>query len=205
VHEIDVDMVGLEPLQALLERGEDARAAAVAAVRHFVITDTKFGRYHRLVSAWPKRSRERLLGHAHAVSLRRVEAGDATVDCLRDSATELALVDVAISAPDLPAAKADRRYLEVGLAELPILHAFRSHIYRSFGRDLASLPAALSKGEKFHGAPALFANSSRPAGLAGAFGTTLGRDEAGRGPQRHDDQRSRRPQDQQQAVADATN
>ena len=35
MHEIDVDMVGLEPLQALLDRGEDASAAAVAARGEF--------------------------------------------------------------------------------------------------------------------------------------------------------------------------
>src|ERR1700752_4553819 len=45
MHEIDVDMIGLEPLQALLDRGEDARAAAVSTVRHFVISDAEFSRY----------------------------------------------------------------------------------------------------------------------------------------------------------------
>src|ERR1700757_687425 len=106
MHEIDVDMIGLEPLQALLDRGEDARAAAVSTVRHFVISDAEFSRYDDLVSAWPKRSRKRLFGRAHPVGLGRVEAGDAAVDRLHDRTLELALVDTAVGATDLPTAKA---------------------------------------------------------------------------------------------------
>jgi hypothetical protein len=104
MHEIDVDMIGLEPLQALLDRGEDAGTAAVSAVRHFVIADAEFGRYD-VVSAWPKRSRKRLFGRAHPVGLGRVEAADAAVDRLRDRTLELALVDTAVGATDLPQPK----------------------------------------------------------------------------------------------------
>src|SRR5438874_2661789 len=143
MHEIDVDMIGLEPLQAPLDRREDARGAAVSAVRHFVIADTEFGRYDDLVSAWPKRSRKHLLGHAHAVGLGRVEAGDTAIDRLRDRTLELALVDTAVGATDLPAAKADRRYLEVGLAELSILHAFPRHCQLSGPRAPFAAPLGL--------------------------------------------------------------
>ena len=51
MHEIDIDMIRLEPLQALLNRSKDARGAAVSAVGHFIIADAEFGRYDDLVSA----------------------------------------------------------------------------------------------------------------------------------------------------------
>ncbi len=84
VHEIDVDMVGTQPPQALVDRGEDARPAAVAAVRHLLVADAEFGRDDDIVSAAAERSRQRLFGYAHAVGLGRVEAGDAAVDRPRD-------------------------------------------------------------------------------------------------------------------------
>ena len=53
MHEIDLDMVGPQPPQALVDRGEHPRAAAVAAVRHLLVADAEFGRDHDVVAAGP--------------------------------------------------------------------------------------------------------------------------------------------------------
>src|SRR5882672_7038282 len=127
MHEIDVDVISAEPLQALVDRGEDALPAAVAAVWHFLVADAEFGRDDDVVAAASERPRQRLLGHAHAIGLGRVETIDAAIDRLRDRALELALVNSTIGAADLPTPEADCGNLQAGSPKLPELHRRLSH------------------------------------------------------------------------------
>src|SRR6516162_501083 len=53
MYEINFDMVGSEPPQALVDRREDARPAAVTAVWHFLVADAEFGCDHDIVAASP--------------------------------------------------------------------------------------------------------------------------------------------------------
>ena len=122
VHEVDVDVVGAEVLQALVDRRDDALAAAVAEVRLVPVVHAELGDDDRLVAAPAERLAERALGSAHAVALGGVEAVDAEVERAPDGAHELRLLDVAVAAADLPAAEADGRDLEAGPSERSLLH-----------------------------------------------------------------------------------
>src|SRR5271166_3562073 len=124
MNEIDVDMVGLQVAQALLDRRHDASAAAVTPRGHFVVAHPEFGDDADILTTAAECASQRLLRYPHAVGFGGVKASDAAVDRLPDRAGELCLVDSAVSAADFPATKADRRDLEVGLAESPIFHAF---------------------------------------------------------------------------------
>jgi hypothetical protein len=122
MHEIGIDMVGPQPLQAFLDRRHDAAAAAVAAVWHFLVADPEFRDDRDVLPPTAEGPRQGLFRHAHAIGFGRIEAGDAAVDRFRDGALKLRLVDPPIGAADLPAAKPDRGNLEIGLAELPVFH-----------------------------------------------------------------------------------
>src|SRR6266478_2658873 len=127
MHEIDVDMIGAQSLQTLVDRGEDEFPATVAAVRHFLVADAEFGRDDDVVAAASECPRQRLLGHAHAIGLGRVETDDAAIDRLRDRPLELALVNSTVGAADLPTPEADCGHLQAGSPELPELHRRLSH------------------------------------------------------------------------------
>jgi hypothetical protein len=122
VHEVDVDVVGPEVLQALVDRRKDPLAAAVAQVGHVAVGHPELGDDDRLVPPRAERGAERALGGAHAVALRGVEAVDAQVERPRDRAYELRLLDVAVAAADLPAAEAHGRDLEPRASEWSMLH-----------------------------------------------------------------------------------
>ena len=122
VHEVDVDVVGAEVLQALVDRRDDALAAAVAQVRLVAVVHAELGDDDRLVATLAERLAERAFGGAHAVALGGVEAVDAEVERAADGAHELRLLDVAVAAADLPAAVADGRDLEAGPSERSMLH-----------------------------------------------------------------------------------
>jgi hypothetical protein len=97
----------------------------------FVVAHPEFGDDGDIPTAVTERARQGLLGDSHAVGFSGVEAIDAVVDRRLDGAPELALVDPAVGAADLPATEPDRRDLEVGLAELPVFHAFPRPFTRS--------------------------------------------------------------------------
>ena len=117
MHQVRVDVVGLQPPQTLLDGRQNPPAAAVAPVWHFLVADAEFGDDGDIMTMAAERPRQGLFRYPRAVGFGRIEAGYAIFDRLPNGAAELALVDPAISAADLPAAEADRRYLEVGLAE----------------------------------------------------------------------------------------
>ena len=112
VHEVHVDVVGAEVLQALVDRREHALAAAVAEVRLVPVVHAELGDDDRLVAAAAERPPERLLRSADAVALGGVEAVDAEVERPPDGARELGLLDAPVAAADLLAAEADGRDLE---------------------------------------------------------------------------------------------
>src|SRR5260221_12928739 len=122
MNEVDVDMIGLQPLQALLDRRHDAGAAAVAPGRHFVVAHPEFGDDADTPTAVAERASQCPLRHPHPVGFGGIKAGYAMVDRPFDGVLKLALVDPAVRAADFPATEPDRRDLEVGLAELAIFH-----------------------------------------------------------------------------------
>ncbi len=108
MHEVGVDIVGLQVTQTLLDRRHDACAAAVAPGRYFFVAHPEFGDDADILTTAAERLRQCLLRHPHAVGFRGVEAGDAAVDRLLNGAPELGLVDPAVSAADFPATEPDR-------------------------------------------------------------------------------------------------
>ena len=108
--------------QTLVDRGENARPAAVAAVWHFLVADAELGRDDDVLSSAAERPRQCLLGDTHAVGFCGVEAGNAIVDRLRDGALELALVNLAVGAADLPTPESDRRDFQVGAPKPSVFH-----------------------------------------------------------------------------------
>ena len=116
---VEVDPVGLQPAQRVLDRAADVLAAprrrlavlgAVAELR----------RQDDLVAAAGQRAPDDLLAAATAaVDLRRVEEGHARVERSVDHGPRGGLVD---PAAEVVAAEADDRHLETRAAELPCAH-----------------------------------------------------------------------------------
>jgi hypothetical protein len=104
-------MIGLQPLQALLDRHHDASTAAVAPGRYFVVPHPEFGDDADLATTAAERASRCLLRRTHPIGFGGVESSNAAVDRLLDGALKLALVDPAVSAADLPATEPDCRYL----------------------------------------------------------------------------------------------
>jgi hypothetical protein len=122
VDQIHVDVIGGEMPQALLERGRDPRAAAVATVRCFRIADADLGDETDVASPGAESAGEHLLGNAHAVGFCGIEAVDAGIESVVHGLVELRSVDWAIGAADFPTTEANRGHLPVGATELPIFH-----------------------------------------------------------------------------------
>src|SRR5262249_48626454 len=80
VDEVDVDAVGSEMLQALLDAGHATRAARVTEVRLVAVSDAELRDDDRLAPPPPERASERPLRGAQPVPLGGVEAGDAAVE-----------------------------------------------------------------------------------------------------------------------------
>src|SRR4051794_14359826 len=122
VHEIHVDVVGPEVLQALVDRREHPLTAAVAQVRLVAIVHADLRDDAGLVAPRAKRFGQRALRRAHPVALGRVEAVDAEIQRAPDGPLELIDLDVAVAAAYLPAAVADRADVDAGAAEQTLLH-----------------------------------------------------------------------------------
>src|SRR5215470_9298478 len=124
MHEVDVDVIGLQPLQAFLDGRHDPGAAAVTPVRHFVVAHPKFSDNADFLPSAAESACQGLLRYPHTVGFGSVEAVDAAVDPLPDGALKLALLDPPVGAADFPAPKPDCRDPDVGLAKLPVFHRF---------------------------------------------------------------------------------
>ena len=77
VHQVNIDMIGVEIAQTLLDRGHDARAAAVAAIGRLGITDADLGDDADIAPARTESATQRLLGNAHAVGFSGIETVNA--------------------------------------------------------------------------------------------------------------------------------
>ena len=120
-------MIGGEIRQALLERGHDPHAAAVAAIGCLRVADADLGDEADVPPAGTERPCERLLGDAHAVGLGGIEAVDSGIERAVHGLVELRRVDRAIGAADFPTAEANGGNLQVRAAELPVFHGVSSH------------------------------------------------------------------------------
>src|SRR5207248_6426574 len=80
VHEIDVDVVGAEVLEGLVDRGEGSLPAAVPKVRLVAVVHPELADDDRLVPPASERLAEGSFRRTHAVPLGRVEAVDAEVE-----------------------------------------------------------------------------------------------------------------------------
>src|ERR1019366_1542577 len=107
VHEIDIDMIGVEIAQTLLDRSHDPLGAAVAAIGRFGIADADFGDQAHIAPARTQSTGQRLLGNPHPVRLSGIETVDARVECAVHGPVELRRIDRAISTADFPAAEAN--------------------------------------------------------------------------------------------------
>src|SRR5579884_1282964 len=124
VHEVHVDVVGAEVLQALVDRREHARTAAVPEVWLVAVVHAELRDDEGLVATPPQRLTEGLLGRAHAVPLGGVEAVDPEVERAADGPLELGRRDVAVASADLPAPVPDGRDVEARTTERAELHAW---------------------------------------------------------------------------------
>src|SRR5262249_15119272 len=120
--QIHVDIVRLEVLQALLNRGHDALATAVATVGGLVVAYPEFGHNIDVLPALPKGPRQGLFGRAHTIGFRGVKAVDADIDGAPHRLMQLPGVDFAVGAAHFPAAKTDRRDLQASLPKWSIFH-----------------------------------------------------------------------------------
>src|SRR5205085_3761103 len=93
VHEVDVEPVGAEILQGLVDRREDAVAAAVSEVRLVPVVHAELADDDGVLSAPAQSLTQRPLRRAHAIALGRVEATDAEVERTTDRRVELASLD----------------------------------------------------------------------------------------------------------------
>src|SRR6266851_3172781 len=153
MHQIDIDVIGLQVPQALLDRRHYPLTTAVAPVRRLVVADPELGHHNDIAAARPERPRQRLLGDAHAIGFGSIKAVDAAVDRPLHRLAKLGLVDPAIGAADLPAAKADRRDPQVGPSKLPIFHVV-SLIARLWGSAPAQSGAPSRGARELHRFPA---------------------------------------------------
>ena len=113
--------------QALLERGHDPRAAAVASIGCLRVADADLGDETDVAPAGTKRACKRLLGDAHAVGLGGIEAVDSGIERAVHGLVELRRVDRTVGAADFPAAEADGGNLQVRATELPVFHGVSSY------------------------------------------------------------------------------
>ena len=123
--QVEIDVVGAEPPQAVVHVAQDRRAGAIATLRPAddLPTQPALRDEHDLLAPRAERLAEHFLGVAVPVDRRRVEERHAEVDCAMDGANLLAIVHIAVLvAAHLPAAEANRRNLQVGRAHRSVLH-----------------------------------------------------------------------------------
>src|SRR5207237_6254479 len=80
VHEIDVDVVGAEVLQRVVDGRHGALTAAVTQVRLVAVVHAELADDDRLVAPTSQSLAQRSFGGAHAVALGGIEAVDAEVE-----------------------------------------------------------------------------------------------------------------------------
>jgi hypothetical protein len=113
VHQQQVDVIGPEPLQALLADPLDRGVAAVelGRVSDRVPGDPDLADQDNVVAAPLQGTPEHLLRAAEAVVRGRVEQGHAELHRAMDGGDDLVVLGAAVArVPHLPAAEPDRRH-----------------------------------------------------------------------------------------------
>jgi len=125
---VDVDVIGLQALQLLVDRGQQMLAAGADVVLRRALADADLGRDHEVLA--PRHLHERgahdLLGAAGVVVVGGVEEGDADVERALEVGRGLGLVELAPAAAALGTpgitAQADAAHDQARTAQRSILH-----------------------------------------------------------------------------------
>src|ERR1700683_3195599 len=120
--QVDIDIIGIERLEALLNRIHHALARAVAVVRLTRVSDPELGRDHSILAPRSKRLGQRFLRRTHAIGLGGIEAVKSYVQRPIDCFDELGFFDAPVTTADFPAAKTYRGDIDAGLTERTIFH-----------------------------------------------------------------------------------
>src|SRR6266542_2113370 len=128
---VEVDVVGLEPAQAGLDRAPDVATGAAGLLLAPGDVRAELGGEHDLVTAALQDLAEEALGVAAAVGVGRVEQGDALLQRRLDHRAGLlqvtAVAEVVAAEPDHRDGQAGRAELAVAHAEVPSTERCRQH------------------------------------------------------------------------------
>src|SRR5208283_5953753 len=131
VDEVDVDVIGVERLEAFVDRLDHALAGAVAIVGSVGIADAELGRDDGFLAPRAERFRQRFFRRAEAVRLGGIEAVDAEIERAINRFDELGFLDTAVAAANLPASEAHGGNLNTGPAKWSEFHTLPPHTDRS--------------------------------------------------------------------------
>src|SRR6187402_1019711 len=130
VHEIQVDMIGLEPLEACLDRADQMETRRTGIVGPGALAEAGLGRDQGLVALALERRTQNLLRRTFRIDVGGVEQGDARIEA--DVDQPAGLIDIGrapsleegIGAAERAGAEAQCGDLEAGAAELAIVHGY---------------------------------------------------------------------------------
>jgi len=100
MHEIDIDVVGTQSTQRIIDLAKNSSAARIAVYLGVAPFQPGLGRDHRLPAHARNRLADDLLGYAKAVDRRGIDEVDALVQCRTNRGDRLAFV----GSPPHPAA-----------------------------------------------------------------------------------------------------
>jgi hypothetical protein len=152
MHQINVDMIGVEIAQTLFQRRHDPRATAVSAIGRVRIADADLGHEADIAPPRAQSERQRPFGNPHAIRFSGIEAIDPGVERPMHRLLELGRVDRTVGSADLPAAKAYGGNLRAGSAELPVLHGASSCPCHGRGSVFLLGPDATYERSRLHSA-----------------------------------------------------
>src|SRR5258708_8333539 len=146
---IDVDVIGSEPAQGILDLPQDAGTAGIARYLSTVPLKSGLGgnKHVRAQPAFGDRPANNLLGAAESIGRRRVDNVDAMLECGPDGGDRFGFVgSTPHPSADGPGADRDRRYLERCAGNLGKLH-FRFESFCLIGHDPvpSSITCALNR------------------------------------------------------------
>jgi hypothetical protein len=118
---VQVDPVGPQPRQAVLDRLEDPAPRVAAAVGAFAHREVDLGGEHDVVTSTPQRLADDLLGLARGVHIGGVDEVDPLVEGRVDDADTVVVVGVA-GGTEHHGAQAVDAHLDAGAAEGAVAH-----------------------------------------------------------------------------------
>src|SRR5258708_24281643 len=134
---IDVDVIGSEPAQGILDLPQDAGTAGIARYLSTVPLKSGLGgnKHVRAQPAFGDRPADDLLGAAESIGWRGVDNVDAMLECGPDGGDRFGFVgSTPHPSADGPGADRDRRYLVRSAGKLGKLH-FRFESFCLIGHD----------------------------------------------------------------------